>query len=235
MLQFALRLGSLAVAGWGKLNISIMVNVLEQATSTPKSKALSRFTSNMKPGTRNGLSAAFFNILLGLMMLVSPQSTSALTGDITHDPSKIVEKYLSLDSRGARLDARSFEVLQPYITWKEEPAWGSVVVISNYEVIDDVTQWEIINKLEALIPVTYQVVGYMNWETASFYPESHNETQQFHIKEFQNQWKIVAPLIRPHVGRNRLLDFVRLERLNEASEVKKAALRRLEEQLGKVK
>ena len=169
------------------------------------------------------------------MILVFPQSTSALMGDITNDPSRIVEKYLSLDSRGARLNARSFEVLRPYINWKDEPAWGSVVVISKYEVIEDVTQWKIINKLEALIPVTYQIVGYMNWETASFYAESHNETKQFHIKEIQNQWKIIAPLIRPHVGRNRLMDFVRMERLNEVSEVKKAALRRLEKQLGKVK
>jgi hypothetical protein len=175
------------------------------------------------------------SLAIGLSVLVSPHSTSALTGDITHDPSKIVERYLSLDSRGARLNARSFEVLRPYITWKEEPAWGSVVVISKYEVSEDVTQWKIINKLEALIPVTYRVVGYMNWETASFYAESFDETKQFHIKEIQNQWKIIAPQIRPHVGRNRLLDYVRLERLNEVSEVKKAALRRLEEQLGKVK
>ena len=189
----------------------------------------------MEPGNQNGRTAVLINIILGLMILVSPRPTSALMGDITNDPSKIVEKYLSLDSRGARLNARSFEALRPYIHWKEEPAWGSVVVISKYEVIEDVTQWTIINKLEALIPVTYQVVGYMNWETASFYAESHNEIQQFHIKEFENQWKIVAPLIRPHVGKNRLLDFVRLEKLNEVSEVKKAALRRLEEQLEKVK
>ena len=189
----------------------------------------------MKPETRNGLMATLLNILVGLMMLVAPQSTSALTGDITQDPSKIVEKYVSLDSRGARLEARSFEVLRPYINWNEEPAWGSIVVISDYQVIDDVTQWNIINKLEAFIPVTYQVVGYMNWVTASFYAESTKETQQFHIKEFQNQWRIVAPLIRPHVGKNRLLDYVRLERLNEESEKKKAILRRLEEQLGKVK
>ena len=44
-----------------------------------------------------------------------------------------------------------------------------------YEVIRDVTQWEIINKLEALIPVTYQVVGTMHWGTATFYPESYVE------------------------------------------------------------
>ena len=167
--------------------------------------------------------------------MVSPHSTLALTGDITHDPSKVVEKYVSLDSRGARLDARSFEVLRPYITWEEEPTWGSVVVISKYDVIEDVAQWQIINKLEALIPVTYQVVGYMNWATASFYAESSYETKQFHIKEFENQWKIVAPQIRPHVGKNRLLDYVRFARLNEVSEVKKTALQRLEEQLEKVK
>ena len=189
----------------------------------------------MLPGARKGLPAGQYHILLVLVLLGSPPSTWALTGDITQDPTKIVERYLSLDSRGARLNARSFEALQPYVNWREEPTWGGVVVITKYEVIEDVTQWEIINKLEALIPVTYQVVGKMHWETATFYPESYNETRQFHIKEIQNQWKIVAPQIPPHVGRNRLIDFVRLEKLNEDSEVKKAALQRLEEQLGKIK
>ena len=168
-------------------------------------------------------------------MFVSPGLTLAFTGDITHDPSEIVEKYVSLDTRGARLNARSFEVLHPYIVWREEPAWGRIVVISKYEVIEDVMQWEIINKLEALIPVTYQVVGTMHWETATFYPESYVETRHFHIKESLNQWQIVAPQFPPHVGRNRLLDYVRLAHLEEVSEGRKAALQRLEKQLEKVK
>lgn len=174
-------------------------------------------------------------ILLGLVLWPYPYSASALTGDITNDPSELVEKYLSLDTRGARLDARSSEVLHPYIAWREEPSWGRIVVISKYEVIRDVTQWEIINKLEALIPVTYQVVGTMHWATATFYPESYVEKIRFHIKEVQNQWQIVAPQIPPHVGRNRLRDFVRVARMKEVSPVRKLALRKMEEQLEEVK
>lgn len=167
-------------------------------------------------------------------MVVSPLSTLALTGNITNDPSKLVEKYLSLDSRGARLEAQSSEVLTPYTAWNEEPAWGQIVVISEYHVIEDVTQWQILNSMEAFIPVTFQVVGTLYRETATFLPESYKEVRHFHIKAIDNQWRIVAPQLAPHVGRKRLRDYVRLERLQEGDESRKMALQKLEEQLGEV-
>ena len=167
-------------------------------------------------------------------MLVLPSSTIAFTGDITNDPSKLVQKYLSLDSRGARLNVHSFEVLTPYIAWKEEPAWGQVVVISKYEVMEDVTQWEIINSMEAFIPVTFHVVGTMYWEAANFLPETYKEVRRFHVKAIDNQWRIAAPQLPPHVGKKRLIDYVRLERFQETDEARKASLQELEEQLGQV-
>ena len=184
-------------------------------------------------GSRSQRTSRVCVLALGLI-LVFPLSTVAFTGDITNDPSKLVEKYLSLDSRGARLDAQSFEVLTPYTAWKEEPVWGRVVVISKYEVIGDVTQWQIISSMEAFIPVTFQVVGIMYWETATFLPESYVELRHFQVKAVDNQWRIVAPQLPPHVGRRRLLDFVRLGRLQEADESRKVALQALEEQLGQV-
>ena len=168
------------------------------------------------------------------MMLVFPLSILAFTGDITNDPTQLVDKYLSLDSRGARLDVHSFEVLTPYIAWKEEPAWGQVVVISKYEVVEDVTQWDIINSMEAFIPVTFDVVGTMYWETATFLPESYTEVRRFHVKAIENQWRIAAPQLPPHVGKKRLIDFVRLEQFQEADAARKASLQKLEEQLGQV-
>ena len=172
-----------------------------------------------------------FWVVLGWVMVVSPIPTIAFTADITNDPSKLVEKYLSLDSRGARLDAQSFEVLAPYTSWKEEPVWGRVIVISKYEVIEDVTQWQIISNMEAFIPVMFQVVGTMYWETATFLPESYTELRHIHVKAVHDQWRIVAPQLPPHVGRKRLLDYVRLVRLEEAEESRKIVLQSLEKQL----
>ena len=164
-------------------------------------------------------------------MISSPHATLALTGDITNDPAQLIEKYLSLDKRGARLEAYSFEVLSPYIDWREEPSWGRIVVISKYKVIDDVSQWEIINSLEALIPVTFEVVGTMHWGTATFLPESRVELEHFHVKAVQNRWRIIAPQLPPHVGKRRLIEYVRLEGLEENDAARKAALQQLQKEL----
>ncbi len=36
-------------------------------------------------------------------------------GHITEDPTKLLEKYLSLDKKGARLEAYSTQVLNPFV------------------------------------------------------------------------------------------------------------------------
>ena len=172
---------------------------------------------------------------MALFTLVYLCDTFALTGEITHDPAILVEKYLSLDKRGVRLEAYSFEVLKPYTTWTEEPAWGRIVVISKYQVIDDVTRWEIINSTETLIPVTFEVVGTMHWETATFWPESRVELEHFHVKAINNRWQIVGPQLPPHVGTRRLIDYVRLAQLQEVSGTRKATLQKLQQDLEKAR
>lgn len=174
--------------------------------------------------------ASAFRWCLGLVFLF-PSQLLGLTSDITNDPSKIVEKYLSLDKRGARLQAHSYEVLKPYIAWGEEPAWGQVVVISEYSVAKDVDTWEIVSSVEAVIPVTYHVVGVIQWEAATFLTEVREEVIHIRIKAVDNRWKIVSPPFPPHAGRNRLIDFVRDARVNEGSENRKEKLQLLREAL----
>ena len=169
--------------------------------------------------------------VIGLLGVCSPIALQAFTGEIDSDPSRVVDKYLSLDKRGARLVAGSQEVLAPYIHWKEEPAWGKVVVISKYHVIEDVTQWEILTETEMLIPVTFAVEGTMYWESATFLSESQVSLEYFHVKAIDERWRIVAPQLAPHVGRKRLVDFIRLSQLEELQEAKKMTLQHLREQL----
>ena len=159
----------------------------------------------------------------------------ALTGDITNDPADIVKKYVLLDKRGVRLQALSYESVRPYVDWGEEPPWGQVVVIENYRVNDDVREWKIVSSTEAIIPVTFQVVGIMHWEAATFLPEPQQETIKFRVKVVRNHWKIVAPMFPPHVGRKRLIDFVRAVILEEDDENQKAILQRLRTSLGNAK
>jgi hypothetical protein len=155
----------------------------------------------------------------------------AFNAHITEDPTKILQKYLSLDKKGVRLEAYSWQVMKPLVAWKEEPLWGHVVVISQFEVVDDVTQWEILDSLEAKIPVIFEVVGTMYWESATFAADLHREIHLFHIKAVQDRWQIVGPQLPPHVGHQRLIDFVRWAELNESDQGKKHLFGSLKVQL----
>ena len=176
-------------------------------------------------------------ILLCLVVLavgtwLFPVSALTLTGDLTNDPAKVIKKYLSLDQRGARLTAHSYEAVRPYVAWdREEPVWERFVVIRKYSVSDDLTQWTIVSSTEALIPVTFQVLGVVHVETATFVPEPREEQFSIRIRAVGNHWRMVSPVFPPHVGRSRLVDFVKDTMLRETNDDRARALRRLRDDL----
>ena len=129
----------------------------------------------------SGMIKIVLSIVIGVV-IGSATSLNAFNRHITEDPTKVLHKYLSLDKKGSRLEASSWQVVAPYVDWKEEPAWGHVVVISQFHIVDDVTQWEIVNGLEAKIPVVFDVLGTMHWESVTFVSDPHQETYLFHIK-----------------------------------------------------
>lgn len=176
-----------------------------------------------------------FSLMVAISTTVCSSDTFALTGDLTNDPADIVKKYLSLDKRGARLEALSYETVRPYVAWEDEPPWGQVVVILEYTVSDDVREWEIVSSTEAVIPVTFQVVGVMHWESATFLPERREETVLVRVRAVLNRWKITEPMFPPHVGRKRLIDFVRNAILEEKNKERKEVLQRLRTSLGNAK
>ena len=168
--------------------------------------------------------------ILGILA-VGANSSQAVIGHITEDPTKVLQKYLDLDKKGVRLEAHSWQVVSPFVAWEEEPVWGHVVVISQFEVVEDVSQWKILGSLEAKIPVVFKVLGTMYWESATFVADLHSEFQFFHIKAVQDRWQIRGPQLPPHVGRQRMIDFVRWTELNEPEPVRKELFESLKRQL----
>ena len=129
---------------------------------------------------RRNLKALVF-LMTGWAVWMIPLVGTPLTGDLTNDPANVVKAYLRLDSKGVRLDTMSHEVLHPYITWTQEPTWGKVLVIEGYEVLDNIRHWDVIGKLEARIPVDFQVLGAMYWETATFVYTPQVERVWMHV------------------------------------------------------
>ena len=161
-----------------------------------------------------------------------PVPALSLTGDLTNDPAKVVDKYLSLDKRGVRLTAQTYESVKPYVAWEqEEPVWNRFVVIRDYSISDDVAQWDVVSSTEAFIPVTFQVLGMVHVETATFVLGPREQVLSVHIRAVDNHWKLVGPMFPPHVGRSRLADFVKDAMLRETNDDRARTLRRLRDDL----
>jgi hypothetical protein len=166
---------------------------------------------------------------------MSPSEVIAQTGGLSHSPTEIVKKYFELDQKGAKLDSMSFEALAPYRDWQEEPVWGRIVVIRSFSVAEHYKQWEVVDRLEVVIPVTFEVIGYVYLETAGFVPESSVEEIRVRVKSVRNRWRIIEPVLPPHVGQKRMINFVREALVKETEPAKRESLVVLQDELRKAK
>ena len=170
-----------------------------------------------------------------LALVLSAGDGLAQTGSLDHSPVDVVKQYLALDYKGARLDAMSVETVASYTSWPEEPTWGHVVVIRGFVVAEHYRQWEVIDKLEVVIPVTFQVIGSVYLETAGFVQEAGTEEVRFRVKAVKNRWRIVEPMFPPHVGQKRMVNVVREAWIKETDPAKRDRLGALRDELRKVK
>ena len=171
----------------------------------------------------------YLAVLLGLI-LVSGDGW-AQTGALVKDPAILLKKYLELDNKGARLNSVSRESQKPYVGWKEEPVWGQLVVVSGYEVIEDLSQWEVKNNLDVVIPVEYKVLGSLYLEKAVFLSEPHVDRIGFRVKAVNGLWRIVEPIIPPHVGQKRIMNYVKQAIVEETDRSRVVQLTALRDEL----
>ncbi len=176
--------------------------------------------------------AGFLTLIawLSAVNIVSAQSSA-----IDHSPAEVVKRYLTLDYKGARLDAMSVDTVATYTNWHDEPTWGRVVVIRSFTVAEHYRQWDVINQFELTIPVTFEILGSVNLDTASFTPDVRTEEVRVHVKAVNTRWKIIEPMLPPHVGQKRMVNVVREAWMKETDQTKRALLDALRDELRKVK
>lgn len=174
-------------------------------------------------------------VLAACWLMISTAVSFAQTNSISHSPAKVVEKYFALDNKGVRLDATSFESVASLVDWQEEPVWRKVIVINGFTVPDDFRKWEIVNSLEVLVPVEFHVLGVMYLDSAGFVPEPGTEQVRVRLKVQGARWKIMEPVLPPHVGQKRMISFVRQALLEEKDGGRQASLAALQAELRKAK
>jgi hypothetical protein len=170
-----------------------------------------------------------------LLLVLAAGDGLAQTGLLQHSPAEVVKRYLALDYKGARLDALSSAAVESYTSWDDEPTWGQIVVIRNFVVPEHYRQWEVIDRLEVVIPVTFHVLGSVYLETAGFVERAETEEIRFRVKAVKNRWRIVEPMFPPHVGQKRMVNVVREAWLKETDQAKRDQLGSLRDELRKAK
>ena len=188
-----------------------------------------------QPGPDSRHSLLWLAIAVSIALLLTWSEGQTQTYGLLRDPVEVVKKYVSLDQRGIRLESISWETIKPYVNWKEEPSWGHVMVTGGYKIVDDIKQWEVISMMEVLIPVEYQVLGLVYWEAPGFLPEKQVERVKFRVKAVGGRWRIIEPLLPPHVGQKRMINYVRQAMLQELEPSRLAILTALRDELQKAK
>jgi hypothetical protein len=185
--------------------------------------------------TPNVVGRLVFTLFQLLALVLSAGDGLAQTGSLQHSPAEVVSRYLALDYKGARLDALSSAAVESYTSWDQEPAWGHIVVTRNFVVAEHYRQWEVIDRLEVVIPVTFHVLGSVYMETAGFVQGAETEEIRFRVKAVKNRWRIVEPMFPPHVGQKRMVNVVREAWLKETDQAKRDRLGSLRDELRKAK
>ena len=188
-----------------------------------------------QPGPDSRHSLLWLAIAVSFALLLTWSEGLTQTYGLLRDPVEVVKKYVSLDQRGIRLESISWETIRPYVNWKEEPSWGHVMVTASYKIVDDIKQWEVISMMEVLIPVEYQVLGAVYLEAPGFLPEKQVERVKFRVKAVGGRWRIIEPLLPPHVGQKRMINYVRQAMLQELEPSRLAILTALRDELQKAK
>ena len=78
-------------------------------------------------------------------------------------------------------------------------------------------------------------MGLVYLETAGFVPESSVEEIRVRVKSVRNRWRIIEPVVPPHVGQKRMINFVREALVKETEPAKRESLVVLQDELRKAK
>ena len=106
-------------------------------------------------------------LVLGSSCFLAAQSTMPLPlGHMEQDTKsadvhELVSKYCRLDYEGARLNSQGWAKMQPLVSWRTNPEYSEINVISRYAVENDSTE----NHGKYTVTVHYHLLGSYNLGT----------------------------------------------------------------------
>ncbi|MFC1477536.1 hypothetical protein ACFL6L_03610 [candidate division KSB1 bacterium] len=139
-----------------------------------------------------------------ILLVICCTVCSATSAQNIPSPKDIVIEYCRLDSGGARISSAGDKSIRQLYSWKFEPGWDSVIIISGFTVKEVYVRDD-----SAAIRVDYDVLGILgghDWIPADTDDKIYaplmekGKTVNFRLIKTNNVWKINSPVVHPHVS-----------------------------------
>jgi hypothetical protein len=131
------------------------------------------------------------------------------------DIRELVSKYCRLDYEGARLDGQGWAKIEPLVSWKSNPEYAEINIISRYTVDPEFTE----SHGKYTVTVRYRLLGSYNLVTG-YVPEPPNTQQnvQYTVTDTKGDLRISdSENSLPHPSRAAMLKWLN-EKLNAAQD-----------------
>jgi hypothetical protein len=129
----------------------------------------------------------------------------------TADIREVVSKYCRLDYEGARLDGQGWAKIEPVVSWKSNPDYAEINIISRYMVDPELTE----SHGKYTVTVHYRLLGSYNLVTG-YVPEAPNTPQnvEYTVTDIKGDVRILdSENTLPHPSRAAMLKWLN-EKLN---------------------
>lgn len=116
-------------------------------------------------------------------------------------PEEVIKAYCRLDALGTRLRWMDCNATDSLVLWDGEPGWDQSMIIDGYDLLQSHRSGDTL-----IVGVRYRQVGW--WSGGELLPApgirdgniKHAETVNFKLIRRHNCWKILGPIIMPHVS-----------------------------------
>jgi hypothetical protein len=119
-------------------------------------------------------------------------------------PASALYAYVQDDFSGDRLERANWGKFKPRVLWPSEPKWESAYVVRSFRVES--------GKLEpkrAQAEAAYDTMGELNLETFDYKSSPTRQVVPYSLELGPEDWRIGLPMLRPHVGPEGAIAFLR--------------------------
>ena len=137
---------------------------------------------------------------LVVLLFVGGAVSTAQNATMQKLPAQVIGEYCHLDMQGARLSSNNpyTDRIFSLVEWEDEPGWDGAEIVKGCRIVSAA-----VGDQKATVTMEYQVLG--SSDEYTIHPNKHLEKVTFNLIKSKARWRILKPVIAPHVAPSSLI------------------------------